>query len=439
GPSGLVEAPPARQSGLAYTGRSLLPRPPGFLQHNSGTQFGDRATFDITFRYPKTMTFVGTGTPVASASAGADTGLAKWTSGSTELAVAGFNYGKFKKKAVTDKESGYEIEFYANDKVPDELRGVQAMIDEVDREGNSSMTTLGSVSTTRMADSMLADAQNATRLYNSFFGKLPYSRLAITQQPAAFFGQAWPTLVYMPYTAFMDATQRAQLFGARGGTDTSWEYVGPHEIAHQWWGHLVGWKSYHDQWMSEGFSEFSASLFVQFILKDTDKFVEFWENQRKRIVESSPATLGRKPFMIGPVTQGFRLSSAKTGAVYPNLVYPKGAYILHMLRMLMYDRRTGDAQFMKMMKDFVRTHFNKDVSTGDFKRIVEKHMTKEMDVDQNGRIDWFFDQWVYGTEVPSYNFDYKIASDGSLSGRISPPFHPVGSLEPCAQAGAAKH
>ncbi|MBI4470932.1 MAG: hypothetical protein HY650_16580, partial [Acidobacteria bacterium] len=35
------------------------------------------------------------------------------------------------------------------------------------------------------------------------------------------------------------------------------------------------------------------------------------------------------------------------------------------------------------------------------------------------RIDWFFDQWVYGTEVPSYNFDYKIASDGSLSGRIS--------------------
>ena len=28
-----------------------------------------------------------------------------------------------------------------------------------------------------------------------------------------------------------------------------------HEVAHQWWGHVVGWKSYRDQWMSESFAE----------------------------------------------------------------------------------------------------------------------------------------------------------------------------------------
>ena len=43
----------------------------------------------------------------------------------TELAVAGFNYGRFKKKEIADKESGYNVEFYANIEVPDEIKQVQ--------------------------------------------------------------------------------------------------------------------------------------------------------------------------------------------------------------------------------------------------------------------------------------------------------------------------
>jgi hypothetical protein len=61
-----------------------------------------------------------------------------------------------------------------------------------------------------MGEMALADAQNATRIYDAYFGKLPYSRLAMTQQPAGFFGQAWPTLVFMPYLAFVDSTQSAR-------------------------------------------------------------------------------------------------------------------------------------------------------------------------------------------------------------------------------------
>jgi hypothetical protein len=87
--------------------------------------------------------------------------------------------------------------------------------------------------------------------------------------------------------------------------------------------------------------------------------------------------------------------------------------------MMMFEQPGGDAQFQAMMKDFVQTYFNKDVSTEDFKRIIEKHMTGQMDVDKNGRMDWFFNEWVYGTEMPAYRFDYQIGSDGSLSGRIT--------------------
>ncbi len=397
----------------------LIPRSTWYPGNANVLYAEDRAIFDMTFRYPKNYTFVGTGSPVAPDTREGDLAVAKWSSGKTELAVAGFNYGRFKKKVINDKDSGYDVEFYANVEVPDEIKDIQQQIDRLESQGMKTMTTLGSISTTGMADAALADAQNASRIYNMYFGKLPYGRLAMTQQPAANFGQAWPTLVYMPYMAFIDTTQRAQLLGTRGGTDTFWRYVAPHEIAHQWWGHIIGWDSYHDQWMSEGFAEFSASLYVQ-LIRGNDKFIDFWEDLRKQIVQATPATKDRKPYTIGPVTQGYRLNNGKTGAAAQYLIYPKGAYILHMLRMMMYaQNKGGDARFQTMMKDFVQTHFNQDVSTEDFKAIVEKHMTPEMNIDNNGKMDWFFNQWVYGTQVPAYKLEYNVASDGILSGKLT--------------------
>ena len=397
----------------------LIPRSTWYPGNANSLFAEDRAIFTMTFRYPKQYTFVGTGAATEPDTREGDISVAKWSSGTTELAVAGFNYGRFKKKEVADKDTGYNVEFYANVEVPDELKAIQRNIEQAEAQGVRTMTTLGSISTTAMADPAIADAQNSMRIYNIFFGKLPYTRIAMTQQPAAGFGQAWPTLVYMPYLAYIDTTQRAQLLGTRGGTDTFWRYVAPHEVAHQWWGHIIGWDSYRDQWMSEGFAEFSASLYVQ-LTRGNEKFVDFWEDLRQQIVQASPQTRDRKPYTIGPVTQGYRLNNAKTGGAARFLIYPKGAYILHMLRMMMYKQgQGGDTAFQNMMKDFVQTHYNQAVSTEDFKRAVEKHMTKEMDIDKNGTMNWFFDQWVYGTEVPAYKFEYSVSKDGMLNGKIT--------------------
>jgi hypothetical protein len=397
----------------------LLPRSTWYPGNANALFSEDRALFNMTFRYPKQYMFVGTGAPVGPDTRDGDVSIARWSSGKTELAVAGFNYGRFKRKEVADKDTGYNIEFYANLEVPDELKAIQRNIEQAESQGVRTMTTLGSISTTSMADPAIADAQNSMRIFNAYFGKLPYTRIAMTQQPRGNFGQAWPTLVYMPYLAYIDTTQRAQLLGTRGGTDTFWRYVAPHEVAHQWWGHIIGWDSYRDQWMSEGFAEFSASLYVQ-LTRGNDKFVDFWEALRQQIVQASPATRDRKPYTVGPVTQGYRLNSAKTGNVARVLIYPKGAYILHMLRMMMYKQgQGGDQAFQAMMKDFVQTHYNQAVSTEHFKVAVEKHMTKEMDIDKNGKMDWFFDQWVYGTEVPAYKFEYNVSKDGMLNGKIT--------------------
>ncbi len=334
--------------------------------------------------------------------------MSKWSSGDTQLAVAGFNYGVFKKKEVVDADTGYTIEYYGNEEALPAMRNAEQV---------GSMNTLG------MSGPILADAQNSTRIYNAYFGKLPFNRLALTQQPAGNFGQAWPTLVYMPFTAFMDSTQRYLATGGnvRFATNEFFRYVAPHEIAHQWWGHMVGWKSYHDQWMSEGFAEFSASLFIQIAMHDEHKFLDFWNEQRDRITQSRPQTHDLKPSTVGPVTQGFRLSSGKTYAAYQFLVYPKGAYILHMIRQMMFDQSSGgDKRFMTMMQDFIRSHYNQDVSTEDLKQIVEKYMTKPMDLDGNGKMDWFFNEYVYGTEMPSYRLEYQLGNGGTtISGRIT--------------------
>ena len=176
--------------------------------NNEGSAFGDRATFDITYHYPKDKTLIGTGAPVAPPAADGGGMMVKWSSGQTALAVAAFNYGGFKKKELLDKDTGYNLEFYANESAPSSVSFADPSL----------MSTQGSTSTMAMGGRMLDITQNATRLFDTYFGKLPYTRLAMTQQPAGNFGQAWPTLVYMPFTAFLDSTQRSHL-GTAGNID----------------------------------------------------------------------------------------------------------------------------------------------------------------------------------------------------------------------------
>ncbi len=113
---------------------------------------------------------------------------------------------------------------------------------------------------------------------------------------------------------------------------------------------------------------------------------------------------------------GIRLSSPKTGwDIYGNLVYPKGAYILHMIRMMMWSYKDGDERFKETMHDLVNTYRLQAATTEDFKAIVEKHMSPQMDLDGNQKMDWFFNQYVYGTQLPTYHFESQITQNGDVS------------------------
>jgi hypothetical protein len=366
--------------------------------------FRDRAAFDLIFRVPKQYLLVSVGKLVKEWRED-NFAVTEWQS-VIPLAVAGFNYGSYKKKQVHDDTTKYDVEAYATSEMPDYLRDA---------------SQFGSMTPSALAQNAMVDAENAVRCFTAWFGDLPYGRLAITQQPEFNFGQSWPTLIYLPISAFLDSTQRWSLLGGNAFKFAEFiQEVAPHEVAHQWWGHAVGWASYHDQWLSEGFADFSAGLFLQQMEHSQDKYQRYWENARKMILEKNE--FGNRANDAGPIWMGLRLNTFKTASAYRRMIYPKGGYILHMLRYLMQNEK-GDQNFIDTMHDYVRTYANRAASTETFMNLVEKHMTPPLNLENNGRMAWFFREWVYGTEIPSYKLQYALtpAEGGKflLTGKVT--------------------
>jgi len=387
--------------------------------NNGSANLGEYAGYDMIFRIPKGMKIAATGT-MASESNDGGQNVSVWKS-EVPQTVAGFNFGRFKMEEAHLATPDYLVRSYANEEPPDWvtnlLRSASAN-DDLPTQGShrGAPVALGNMDTTGMLKHALSEAQVAVPLYSEYFGALPYKRLAVTQQTACNFGQSWPTLVWLPICSFFDSTVRHSL-GLDFGDHGYWKVVAPHEVAHQWWGHMVGFNSYRDQWMSEGFAEMSASLFIQLVERNPKKFNEFWNDEHELITQRNRE--GFRAIDVGPVTMGYRLNNSKTGNITRDLIYPKGAFILHMIRMMMWDGKAGDQNFKATMQDFVKTYGGKAATTEDFKAMVEKHMTSVMDLDGNHRMDWFFNEYVYGTALPSYSMTSNVSQDTDGSPLVS--------------------
>jgi len=362
--------------------------------------FGEHALYDLTYKVPRKYKVISVG-KLQGESVEQEYAVSHWIT-PIPVAVAGFNYGDYKKIEVADTITGYKISGYYLEELPDNLRRYEAL---------QSMAPQG------MTKYVLDQTRAQLQLCTYYFGKSPYDEIYVTEQPDFNFGQSWPNLVYLPISAYTDSTQRWMLFGNIDSKFTGFvQEVTPHEVAHQWWGHAVGWASYHDQWLSEGFAEFSAGLFLQQgVAGNWQKdYIQFWDRLQRRILEKNNFNVA--PNDAGPLWMGTRLISPRSESAYQQVTYAKGAYVLEMLRSIMYSPEDHDKAFIAMMHDFVESHREKPASTESFKAVVEKHMSKNMDLSGNGKLDWFFDEWVYGTLVPKYHFEYQLipAEDGKV-------------------------
>ena len=365
--------------------------------------FGEKSLYDLTFKVPKSNVVISVG-QLQHETTEEGFQVSRWVT-PVPVAVAGFNYGRYVKLEMPDAITHYDITGYYLTELPDALAPYK----------NGALSGMAPGSMTKYA---LDQARAQMQVCTLFYGRAPYENVAITEQPNFNFGQSWPSLVYLPVFAYIDSTQRWLLFGRISSSVTGFvQEVTPHEVAHQWFGHSVTWASYHDLWLSEGFADFSAGLFLQQATgpKWQKDYLEYWERQRTRILEKN--NFGISPNDAGPLWMGLRLISPRSEQGYQGLTYSKGAYVLNMLRSMMYDDHatsgSKDHIFIDMMHDFIASHQKSPASTESFKAIAEKHMPKELDLQHNGHLDWFFQEWVYGTQVPRYQFTYDVESAGS--------------------------
>jgi hypothetical protein len=350
----------------------------------------DYATYDITFTVHRRMRIVGTGDFVDEKVEG-DNYVSRWKT-DYPLSVAGFNLGLFKRDEATVGD--YTVVALANTMASNMITTLSRAL------------PIGSFDTASANRLALSEAQLSMQIFSDYFGPISLKRVHITQQTACNYGQAWPGVIYIPTCYYWSPTIRHQL-GFQQNVGGYWDSVASHEVGHLWWGHAVGWNSYRDQWMSEGFASFAASLFLQAAYpKEPETFGKYWKAMLEQLTQKNAN--GFRPIDAGPLTQGYRLDSGRTGAITARLIYPKGAYILHMLRMMMWKRDSAGAGFKAMLRDFIETHRNRPITTEDFKRTVEKHMLPEMNLDGDRTMNWFFRQYVYGTELPTYKFEQSM-------------------------------
>ncbi|MEW5976086.1 MAG: M1 family aminopeptidase [Acidobacteriota bacterium] len=382
----------------------------------------DRARYDLTFRFPKEFTIVATGDLVREWEEGSERN-SNWNS-HVEIPVAGFNYGDYVKK--TAKAGQVSVEIYANRGIENVYREVAARLEHLrelslqrrqlsvprfDPTPPDPMPILLSLSdfdTTRFTETIALQVASTLKLFEPLLGKYPYNKLAVSQIPGQF-SQGWPSLLYVSSLSFLSPDQRARL-----GLDTDreglfLECLQAHETAHQWWGNLIGWKSYRDLWMFEGFSNYLGFLSLKARYPTDKEFQQVMKRAKDRLLATNDE--GKTLESAGALTLGVRLSSSKFPGAYQVVAYEKGAWVLHMLRYLLTDPATGsDQPFRTRLRGFLENYSNGLVSTEEFKRAIEKTMPPALDLEKNGKLDWFFDQWVNDVGIPSYSLDSSISA-----------------------------
>jgi hypothetical protein len=251
-------------------------------------------------------------------------------------------------------------------------------------------------------DFILAELGNSVRYFSAMFGAYPYPVFRAAFHPFRF-GQGFPTMLVIP------DTDRASKY--------TYSFVA-HETAHQWWGDVVAWRSYRDQWLSEGFAEYSGLLYTG--LRDKRGAQKDLLNDLRRLLVYPPGSEGGvgegRLVDVGPIILGHRLSTKKTAGAYTVLIYNKGALVLRMLHFLFTDPKTGDGKaFFDMMGDFVRRHQNGWATTESFIAVANEHFARTPIAQrfEISNLNWFFHQYVYRTELPSYQFRYSITKNES--------------------------
>jgi hypothetical protein len=342
----------------AYLQRSPL----GWYPHAGSV---DRASYEVVVRWPRRYQLLGSGRVIEE---GIDQEKRRW-----------------QRRALEVRSLGFSFEIGDFDTITGRV-GEVAVTVAIDR--------LGQGASRGLAEEVLESVEGPLAYYQSIFGPYPLDELVVVSCPRSF-SQGLLGFVTLSTAGIVDWDIWSSLLGYQDR-----RLLIAHELAHQWWGNQVGWRSYRDQWISEAMANYAALLYERNRLVGQGEQriglgpTSGWQAELGRFTRN-----GRPVESLGPVALGARLNSSLGGDAYQAIVYKKGAVVLDMLARLF-----GEGAFLDILREVVRAADGRVISTDDFLTLLERIGGVEL--------DWFRRQYVLGTGLPEVFYDYRIENLG---------------------------
>ena len=366
------------------------------------------ALFDLEFQYPANWTLVATGkqSPATAETPGMQ--ASHWTS-EGPIPVAGFNLGKYiraEARAGSVLVSAYGTPSVERSfpKAPAEMVQQQPTFRGLGPHSTTVLAAPPPPSPARNAQAVADTGARAIGSFSQWFGPYPFGSLSLTQMPGDL-SQGWPGLVFLSSYAFLSPQEQDDLRLDSSRALLS-NLVLVHETAHQWWGDLVLWNSYRDQWIVEGLANYSALLVLE--QQNPTQFRQVLEKYRSDLLSKNKDDEWLRD--AGPVTLGQRLISSHFPGAYEAISYERGTWLFHMLRCMLRDSeaasrsRSGRAHpeepFFRVLRRVRERYAGKNLSTQELIQVFEEELPRSLWFENRRSLDWFLDGWINGTAMP---------------------------------------
>lgn len=234
------------------------------------------------------------------------------------------------------------------------------------------------------AENLFVQIKEQMSFFEEYLGPYPFRADKYGVAEAPFLGMEHQTLI-----AYGAGFENDVVFN----TDSGFDDLHHHELAHEWWGNMVTSFDWRDFWLHEGFGTYMQPLYAEH-LHGEDQYHKFMQAIHPRINNISP---------VAPK------ESKSARQMQDRDVYMKGAWFLHTLRYLIGDKSFFEAlrlmaypdPKLELADDGSQSRF---ATTDDFLAIAEKVSDK--------RLEWLFEVYLRQPKLPVLRYERV---DGKLA------------------------